>query len=148
MRTCVRIRELGSNSKGAVAEAAIRLAAIRCEVDVYTPVSGHSRADLVFDVGDELYRVQVKWASLAKDEATINVHTSGSRLTPSGYVRTPYGADEIELLAVDCGELDRSYLLPPSCSRTDTRSNCDSPLHATISAHALTLQPITTFLGL
>jgi hypothetical protein len=41
------------------------------------------------------------------------VHTSGSRLTPSGYVRTPYGADEIELLAVYCGELDRSYLLPP-----------------------------------
>jgi PD-(D/E)XK endonuclease len=75
-------------------------------------VSGHSRADLVFHVGDELYRVQVKWASLTQDRATINVHTSGSRLTPHGYVRTPYRSDEIELLAVYCGDVDRCYLLP------------------------------------
>jgi hypothetical protein len=114
MRTRVRMQELGTNLKGAIAEAAIRLAAIRCDVDVCTPVSGHSRADLVFDVGDELYRVQVKWGRLSPDGDCIVVRTAGYRLSSHGAVRSTYSADEIDLLAVYSGEADRSFLLPPS----------------------------------
>ncbi len=106
------MRELGSNTKGAIAEAAIRLAAVRCEIGVYQPVSGHSRADLMFEIGTDLYRVQVKWAGLSKDGATINVRTNSSRFTPHGYVLTTYGAHEIDLLAAYCEPLERAYLLP------------------------------------
>jgi hypothetical protein len=108
------MRELGSNQKGAIAEAAIRLAAIRCEVDVYMPVSGHSRADLVFDVGDQLYRVQVKWGRLSDEGDVVQVRLSGSRYTPNGYVYSQYDESEVDLFAVYCEELDRCFLLPIS----------------------------------
>ena len=104
--------ELGTNQKGAIAEAAIELAAIRLGIGVYKPKSGHSRADLVFEIGDELYRVQVKWARLAAAHDVVQIRTSGRRLTPAGYVRSHYTADEIDLLAAYCEELDRSFLLP------------------------------------
>ena len=42
-----------------------------------------------------------------------SIHTSGSRLTPHGYVRSPYGAHEIDLLAAYCEALDRAFLLAP-----------------------------------
>ena len=54
------MRELSSNAKGVIAETAIELAAHRAHIGVYRPTSGHSRADLVFEIGDRLYRVQVK----------------------------------------------------------------------------------------
>lgn len=60
MRTCVRMRELSSNVKGTIAETAIELAAARCRIGLYRPTSGHSRADLMFEIGDDLFRVQVK----------------------------------------------------------------------------------------
>jgi prevent-host-death family protein len=41
------------------------------------------------------------------------VHTGGFRLFSHGAVRTTYSEQEIDLFAVYCGELDRSFLLPP-----------------------------------
>jgi prevent-host-death family protein len=108
------MRELGSNTKGAIAEAAIRLAAVRCEIGVYQPLNDHSRADLMFEVGPGLYRVQVKWGRLSPDSACVIVHTGGFRLSSQGPVRSTYSEDEIDLFAVYAGELDRSFLLPPA----------------------------------
>lgn len=51
------MRKWGSNKKGAVAESAIRTAALKQDVAVYMPVSGHSRADLIFEIGSNVYRV-------------------------------------------------------------------------------------------
>jgi hypothetical protein len=106
------MRDWSSNKKGAVAEAAIRQAAIRADIAVYTPVSGHSRADLVFEIGDELYRVQVKWGALSADRDVVNVNLSGSYYSPNGYVISHYGEHEVDLFAVYCGELDRCFLMP------------------------------------
>ena len=107
------MRDWSSNKKGAVAEAAIREAAIRADIAVYTPASGNSRADMVFEVGADLYRVQVKWGRLSPAEDCIIVHTAGFRLSSHGAVRTTYSQEEIDLFGVYCGELDRSFLLPP-----------------------------------
>jgi hypothetical protein len=52
-----------SNHTGAVAEAAIAFAAIQAGLEVFKPLSEHSRADLVFEIGSRLYRVQCKSAS-------------------------------------------------------------------------------------
>jgi prevent-host-death family protein len=50
----------------------------------------------------------------------IKVALQSNWLTPAGYVRTPYGANEIDLVAVYCRPIDRCYLLPSAlaCGRT------------------------------
>ena len=100
------------NDKGNIAEAAIAFAAVKAGVHVFKPIGEHGRADLVLEVGERLYRVQCKWGRLIDDGSVVAVPVGGSRLTPSGYVRTRYTREEIELLGVYCAALDRCYLLP------------------------------------
>lgn len=105
---------LSSNRKGAIAETKIAAAATELGISVLRPIVEHGRYDLAFEIGDRLLRVQCKWASLDADGAVIRVNLQTSRHTPHGYVFTSYGADEIDAVAVYCGDLDRCYLLPIS----------------------------------
>ena len=95
-------------------------AATELGVSVLRPVQEHGRYDLAFEIGDRILRVQCKWGALDEAGAVIKVSLQSCCLTPAGYVRTPYGSDEIDLVAVYCGELDRCYLLPSAlaCGRT------------------------------
>jgi prevent-host-death family protein len=104
---------LSSNAKGDIAEMEIAAAAVRLGIPVLKPLTEHGRYDLGFEIGMRLLRVQCKWAGLAADRSFIKIRTGGSRCTPNGYVLSSYSEDEIDLLAVYCGELDRCYLLPP-----------------------------------
>ena len=106
------MRELSSNAKGTVAEVAIELAAIKLGIGAYRPTSGHARSDLILEIGDRVWRTQVKWGALGPNRDVINVNLSGSRYSPHGYVISRYGEHEIDLFAVYCGELDRCFLLP------------------------------------
>ena len=101
-----------SNAKGAIAELSIAAAAAKLGVGVYKPLFEHARADLIFEIGDCVFRVQCKWAQLSPAGDVVIIRTSGSRYTPKGYVYSTYGAHEIELLAAYCGDLDRCFLLP------------------------------------
>ena len=101
-----------SNRKGAIAEAAIALDAIQLGIPVLKPVAEHGRYDLGFEVGGRILRVQCKWGSFDKAAGTIRVSLQSSWLSPNGYVRSYYTEDEIDLVAVYCGDLDRCYLLP------------------------------------
>ena len=103
---------LGSNAKGGIAEIEIAAAAVRLGVAVLKPLTEHGRYDLAFEIGPRLLRVQCKWGSLARGRSVITVRTGGSRCTPNGYIRSSYAEDEIDLLAVYCGAIDRCYLLP------------------------------------
>jgi prevent-host-death family protein len=103
---------MDSNRKGAIAEAAIALEAIKLGVPVLRPMAEHGRYDLGFEIGHRILRVQCKWGSLDKTTGSIRVNLQGSWLSPNGYVRTSYSEAEIDLVAVYCGELDRCYLLP------------------------------------
>jgi len=111
---------LSTNRKGAIAETAIAAAATKLGIPVLQPIVEHSRYDLAFEIGDDILRVQCKWGALDEDRAIIKVSLQSCCLTPAGYVRTPYGAHEIDLVAVYCGDLDRCYLLPSAlaCGRT------------------------------
>jgi hypothetical protein len=100
------------NHKGNVAELAIALAASKLGLPVYGPLTEHGRYDLVIEIAGQPLRIQCKWGRLSADRRTIAVQLSGSRLTPSGYVRTAYAANEVDFVAVYCGGLDRCYLLP------------------------------------
>ena len=108
------MRELSTNDKGAIAESEIQTAALKAGLAVYKPVSGHSRADLMFEKGDGLWRVQVKWGRLSQAGDVVIVHVGGSYLTPNGYVHSTYHEQEIDLLAVYCHDLDRCFLIPIS----------------------------------
>jgi prevent-host-death family protein len=105
---------MDSNRKGAIAEAEIALEAIRHGIPVLKPVAEHGRYDLGFEVGGRILRVQCKWASFDESAGVIRVGLQGSWLSPNGYVRSSYAEDEIDLVAVYCGDLDRCYLLPCS----------------------------------
>jgi prevent-host-death family protein len=104
---------LSSDRKGAIAETAIAAAATKLGISVLRPIVDHERYDLAFEIGDRILRVQCKWGRLDDDGAVIQVQLQGSWLSPTaGYVRSSYSEDEIDLVAVYCGDLDRCYLLP------------------------------------
>jgi prevent-host-death family protein len=98
------------NLKGNVAELKIAAEATRLGIDVLRPMTEHGRYDLVFELHGELLRIQCKWGCVR--DGVIRVATGGNRLTPSGYKRSTYSAEEIDAVAVYCGELDACYLLP------------------------------------
>ena len=101
-----------SNRKGAIAEAAIALEAIKLGIPVLKPVAEHGRYDLGLEFGDRIARVQCKWGSLDEAKTVIIVNLTSSWFSPHGYVRSTYAENEIDLVAVYCGALDRCYLLP------------------------------------
>ncbi|MEA2364918.1 MAG: hypothetical protein QOI32_430 [Thermoleophilaceae bacterium] len=103
---------LSTNQKGGIAETAITAAATKLGIPVLRPVVEHARYDLAFEIGPDILRVQCKWGSLDQDGAVIRVSLRSSWCTPTGYERRQYLPEEIDLVAVYCGELDRCYLLP------------------------------------
>ncbi len=111
---------LSTNHKGGIAETAIAAAATALDVPVLRPIVEHARYDLAFEIGKDILRVQCKWGGLDRDGAIVKVSLQSNYLTPAGYVRNSYAPEEIDLVAVYCGDLDRCYLLPSSlaCGRT------------------------------
>jgi prevent-host-death family protein len=102
---------LTSNDKGNIAEAAIALEAIKLGIDVLRPIAEHGRYDLAFDLGNQIVRVQCKWATLAKD--TVRVYLASTRYTSRGeQIRTRYTSEEIDYVAAYCQKLESCYLLP------------------------------------
>jgi PD-(D/E)XK nuclease superfamily protein len=101
---------VNSNQKGAIAEQAIALDAIKLGIPVLKPIAEHERYDRALDLGSRIIRVQCKWARRIGD--VVVVHIARSRATRSGYVRQTYKDHEIDAVAAYCLELDRTYLLP------------------------------------
>ena len=99
-----------TDQKGAIAEAAIALAAAKLHVDVYRPIAEGGRCDLILGLGYDLLRIQCKWASLVDD--VVIVRCSTFRRTRDGYRTTTYTADEVDAIAAYCGQLDRCFLIP------------------------------------
>ena len=85
---------LTPSQKGAIAETAIMAAATKLGVRVWLPLTEGGRSDLVLEVGSRLLRVQCKWA--ARKGGVLVVHTGTCRLTPRGYLRTSYSAEEVD----------------------------------------------------
>ena len=60
-------------------------------------INDGSRYDLIFDLGDELVRVQCKWASRTGD--VIAVPCYSCRRTAGGLLKRTYSADEVDAFA-------------------------------------------------
>jgi prevent-host-death family protein len=99
------------NLKGNVAELAIAAEAAKLGLTVLMPMTEHERYDLVLGIAGRLLRVQCKWASLRDEVIRVRCHCSYHSPT-RGYVRSTYGIDEIDAIAIYCGEVRRCYFLP------------------------------------
>jgi hypothetical protein len=104
-----RLPDVTTDQKGAIAETAIALAAIRLGIGVFRPI-GDERYDLIFDCRPRLWRVQCKWARRYDD--VIIVRCYSSRRARSGLLRRKYTSEEIDAFAAYCAELDRCFFLP------------------------------------
>ena len=98
-----------TDQKGAIAEAAIALAAMKLGIDVYRPL-GEGRYDLVLDVGSRLLRVQCKWAASLNKVLVVRCYTF--RRTRTGWKKTTYSSDEVDVIAAYSLDLDRCFLIP------------------------------------
>ena len=101
---------LTTDQKGSIAESAIIHAAIKLGIDVYAPVNGGTRCDMVFDIAGRLVRVQCKWAARSGD--VLNERCYRTRRTKAGMLNRTYTSDEIDAFAAYSMELDRCYFLP------------------------------------
>jgi hypothetical protein len=103
--------ELTPTRKGALAEMAIMHRAFELGIDVYRPAAEGTRADMVFEIGSYLLRIQCKMGRIAKDVVLVNARSCRSK--PDGtYVRTTYGRDEVDAIAVYSPGNDGCYFVP------------------------------------
>jgi hypothetical protein len=104
------MNDLTPSQKGAVAEAAITVAAIQLGLVVLRPLCEGGRYDLMFDLELALLRVQCKLAS--RRAGVLCVHLQTNRYTPRGYVSTSYTPTEIDAVAAYSPHLNRCFLIP------------------------------------
>jgi PD-(D/E)XK endonuclease len=105
-----RLSCVTTDQKGAVAELAIQLAAIKLGIEVYRPIAEGGRYDMIFDLEDRLLRVQCKWAT-RRGEVVV-VMCQSARRSADGFIRRPYTAAQIDAIAAYNLELDRCFLIP------------------------------------
>ncbi len=98
------------NHKGNVAELAIAKEAAQLGLSVLKPLTEHERYDLVIGIGDQLLRVQCKWARKKGDIVAINL--TSSRRGPNGFIRRNYSGDEVDAIGAYCDETKQCFLIP------------------------------------
>jgi hypothetical protein len=108
-----------TDQKGAIAELAISLAAVRLGVDVYRPVAEGGRYDLIFEIKGRLWRVQCKWAPRHGEVVVMRCYSA--RRGPRGLVKRIYAPGEIDAFAAYCPDIDRCYFLPYSLFESRTQ---------------------------
>src|SRR3954447_21758096 len=102
---------MNPSQKGAIAEGAILHDATKHGIVVYRPAVEGARADMIFEVGMRLLRVQCKWARLL--DQVVEVRARTCRRGPNGtYIRGTYSAEEVDAIAAYCMGNDTCYLLP------------------------------------
>ena len=104
---------LTTNQKGFVAEQAVIFECAKLGIPVARPLADQ-RYDLIFDLGDNVLRVQCKWAARVGD--VVAVRTRTCRRSRKGLIHRWYEAHEIDAIAAYCPDTNRCYLLPHELS--------------------------------
>ena len=108
-----------TDQKGAIAELAIALAALRLGVDVYRPIAEGGQCDFIFEFEGRLWRVQCKWAPRKGGVVLVRCHSCRRRAR--GLLKRAYDPGEVDAFAAYCLELDRCYFLPYSLFESRTQ---------------------------
>ncbi len=106
----VKLSDMTTDQKGAIAESAIALAAMKLGFDVYRPLGEGGRYDLILDVGEHLLRVQCKCAGRLDQNLVVRCYTF--RRTRTGWKKTTYSPDEVDIIGAYSMDLDRCFLIP------------------------------------
>ena len=101
---------LTTDQKGNIAELAIARAAIELGIDVYRPVGEGGRYDMIFEIDDELWRVQCKWAP--RDGEVIVLRCYSCRRGRDGLRRRKYAPGEVDAFAAYSPDSGQCYFLP------------------------------------
>ncbi len=99
-----------TDQEEAIAEAAIAFEAAKLGLNVYRPMSDGGRCDLILGFGHELMRVQCKWAALHR--SVLIVRCSTFRRTGTGWKKTTYSRDDVDVIGAYSIDLDRCFLIP------------------------------------
>jgi hypothetical protein len=100
---------LTTGQKGAIAETAIAHEATKLGIEVYRPIVEGGRFDMIFLLGEELVRVQCKWAPRQGDAIIVRCYSN--RRAREGLRRRVYTADEVDAFAAYCPDVDRCYFI-------------------------------------
>jgi hypothetical protein len=101
---------LTTDQKGAIAEIAIAFQVTQLGIEVYRPIAEGGRFDMIFLLGDDLARVQCKWAP--RQGNAILVRCYSCRRAREGLRRRLYERHEIDAIAAYCPDNRRCYYLP------------------------------------
>jgi PD-(D/E)XK endonuclease len=101
---------LTTDQKGAIAETAIAHAATALGIEVYRPIAEGGRFDMIFLLGEELVRVQCKWARRIGDVVIVRCYSC--RRAREGLRKRLYTPDEIDAFAAYSIDTGKCYYLP------------------------------------
>ena len=101
---------LTTDQKGAIAEAAVACEATKLGIEVYRPISEGGRFDMIFLLGEELVRVQCKWAPRLRNAILVRCYSC--RRAREGLRKRVYAANEIDAFAAYCPDNERCYYIP------------------------------------
>ena len=112
--------ELNSKQKGNLTELQCLTSFYEQGCHVSLPYGENSRYDMIVDVNGKLLKVQVKTASLRKeDENAIEFSCRSTRVNSQGTISNKYTPDEIDYFATFCKGV--CYLIPVTeCSVSKT----------------------------
>ena len=101
---------LTTDQKGAIAETAIAHEATKLGIEVYRPIAEGGRFDMIFLLGDELVRVQCKWASRVGDVLIVRCYSC--RRARDGFPKRRYTPAEIDAIAAYSPDLGQCFYVP------------------------------------
>lgn len=101
--------ELNSKHRGALTELQVMTYLFELGYQVSIPFGDNARYDLVLDINNKLYKVQVKTSSL-EQEGVYKIDCSRMRVNRGENVRKHYTSEEVDFFATMIN--GRCYLIP------------------------------------
>lgn len=100
-----------TQQKGLITELQVQLKLVQKGLDIYIPVSYDSRCDLIVNVLNKLYKIQVKTSRLTETGTGITFNTYSSRMNHTdGNFKQKYSVEEVDFFATIYK--DELYLIP------------------------------------
>lgn len=101
---------LNTHFQGEITELEVAKSFLKLGYQVCKPLVSDSKYDFIVDINHKLYRIQVKTASLSKDEDYIEFHTESSHTNTKGTVYSHYSAEDVDYFATMYNH--QCYLIP------------------------------------
>ncbi len=101
---------LSTHFQGEITELEVAESFLKLGYQVCKPLVSDSRYDFIVDIDHKLYRIQVKTASLSKNEDYIEFHTESSHTNTKGTIYHAYSAEDVDYFATVYNH--QCYLVP------------------------------------